>query len=99
VPEAYRYFGANIAGKVLEVLYAFRIDKQKIGYFIFDNAENNSTAIKVISAELGFNSRLRRGRCISHTLNLAAKALLFSHYFNAFEKQLTGAAALTNVDY
>ncbi|KAK6843994.1 restless-like transposase [Apiospora arundinis] len=99
VPEAHRHFGATIAGEVLDVLHAFGIDKKKIGYFTLDNAENNSTAMEVIGAELGFNGRLRRGRCIGHTINLAAKALLFGHHPDAFEKQLTGAVALTDADY
>jgi hypothetical protein len=41
-----------------------------------------------IGRELGFDSRLRRGRCIGHIINLAAKALLFGSSDDAFEKQL-----------
>lgn len=99
VPEACRNFGATIAGEVLEVLFAFGIGREKIGYFTLDNAENNSTAMEVIGAELGFEGRLRRGRCIGHTINLAAKALLFGHHPDAFEQQLTGALPLTDYEY
>ncbi|KAI8411233.1 hypothetical protein FOFC_07827 [Fusarium oxysporum] len=71
----------------------------KIGYFTLDNAENNDTAMEVIGAELGFDGRLRRGRCISHTINLSAKALLFGKNANAFEQQLSGAEALSDTEY
>ena len=90
VPEAHRHAGINIASEVLEVLHAFGIDNKKIGYFTLENAENNSTAMEVIGGELGFEGRLRRGRCIGHTINLAAKALLFGSHPDAFEMQLDG---------
>jgi hypothetical protein len=60
VPEAYRHFGTTIAGEVLEVLHTFGIERNKIGYFTLDNAENNSTAMEVIGGELGFNGRQQR---------------------------------------
>jgi hypothetical protein len=55
--------------------------------------------MEVIGAELGFNGRLRRGRCIGHTINLSAKALLFGRNTNAFEQQLSGAEALSDTEY
>ncbi|EXK75729.1 hypothetical protein FOQG_19506 [Fusarium oxysporum f. sp. raphani 54005] len=77
VPEAHRHFGSTIGGEVLDVLHALGVSPEKIGYFALDNAENNDTAMEVIGAELGFDGRLRRGRCIGHIINLSAKALLF----------------------
>ncbi|KAG4272711.1 hypothetical protein FPRO04_14627, partial [Fusarium proliferatum] len=55
--------------------------------------------MEVIGAELGFDGRLRRGRCIGHTINLSAKALLFGKNANAFEQQLSGAEALSDTEY
>jgi hypothetical protein len=75
------------------------VGPEKIGYFTLDNAENNDTAMEVIGAELGFDGRLRRGRCIGHTLNLSAKALLFGKNADAFEQQLSGAEALSDTEY
>jgi hypothetical protein len=49
----------------------------KIGYAVLDNAKNNDTAMEELGKRLGFDGRRRRGRCIGHTLNLFAKALLF----------------------
>ncbi|KAG7413158.1 hypothetical protein Forpi1262_v003836 [Fusarium oxysporum f. sp. raphani] len=91
VPEAHRHFGSTIGGEVLDVLHTLGVSPEKIGYFTLDNAENNDTAMEVIGAELGFDGRLRRGRCFGHTINLSAKALLFGKNADAFEQQLSGA--------
>ena len=98
-PEAHRHFGSTIGGEVLDVLHTLGVGPEKIGYFTLDNAENNDTAMEVIGAELGFDGRLRRGRCIGHTINLSAKALLFGKNADAFEKQLSGAEALSDTEY
>ncbi|RKK11240.1 hypothetical protein BFJ67_g18109 [Fusarium oxysporum f. sp. cepae] len=55
--------------------------------------------MEVIGAELGFDGRLRRGRCIGHTINLSAKALLFGKNADVFEQQLSGAEALSDTEY
>ncbi|RKK17382.1 hypothetical protein BFJ66_g17913 [Fusarium oxysporum f. sp. cepae] len=91
--------GSTIGGEVLDVLHTLGVGPEKIGYFTLDNAENNDTAMEVIGAELGFDGRLRRGRCIGHTINLSAKALLFGKNADAFEQQLSGAEALSDTEY
>jgi hypothetical protein len=53
----------------------------------------------VIGGELGFDGRKRRGRCFGHILNLSAKALLFGSNPEAFENQLSGAAALSETEH
>ncbi|OAQ58922.1 restless-like transposase [Purpureocillium lilacinum] len=93
-----RHFGHNIAAEILDVLDAYGI-QDRIGYFTLDNAESNDTAIEVIGGELGFVGSTRRGRCFGHTLNLSAKALLFGHKVEAFEEQLSGAAALSEAEH
>ncbi|RKK68471.1 hypothetical protein BFJ71_g17788 [Fusarium oxysporum] len=55
--------------------------------------------MEVIGGELGFVGSTRRGRCFGHTLNLSAKALLFGHNVEAFEEQLSGAAALSEAEH
>ncbi|KAF6524810.1 hypothetical protein HZS61_010605 [Fusarium oxysporum f. sp. conglutinans] len=99
VPEAHRHFGSTIGGEVLDVLHTLGVSPEKIGYFTLDNAENNDTAMEVIGAELGFDGRLRRGRCIGHIINLSAKALLFGKNADAFEQQLSSAEALSDTEY
>ncbi|KAG6979451.1 hypothetical protein FOFC_17288 [Fusarium oxysporum] len=104
VPEAHRHFGFTIGGEVLDVLHTLGVGPEKIGYFTLDNAENNDTAMEVIGGELGFDGRLRRGRCIGHTINLSAKALsakalLFGKNADAFEQQSSSAEALSDTEY
>ncbi|KAI1865935.1 uncharacterized protein JN550_007913 [Neoarthrinium moseri] len=99
IPEAVRHTGSCIGAEVLDIIDVFGI-KHKTGYFTLDNAASNDVAAEVIGAELGFDGRLRRGRCIGHTINLSAKALLFGKTDDAaFEQQLSGAEALNEVDW
>jgi hypothetical protein len=99
VPELRtRHSGHNIAAEILDVLDAYGIH-DRIGYFTWDNAESNDRAMEVIGGELGFLGSTRRGRCFGHTLNLSAKALLFGHNVEAFEEQLSGAAALSEAEH
>jgi hypothetical protein len=93
-----RYSRHNIAAEILDVLDAYGIH-DRIGYFTLDNAESNDRAMEVIGGELGFLGSTRRCRCFGHTLNLSAKALLFGHNIEAFEEQLSGAAALSEAEH
>jgi hypothetical protein len=79
-----------VADQILAILSAFSINPSQIGYFTFNNAESNITAIIAIDTALEFNGKFRRGRYISHIINLAAKALLFRNNPDAFEEQLDG---------
>jgi hypothetical protein len=85
MPKASRHFGNIIAAVILNVINAYKIS-DKIGYFTLDNAKNNITAVAIIGEELEFDGRRRRSRCIGHTINLAAKALLFGKNSDAFEE-------------
>jgi hypothetical protein len=98
MPEAFCYFGKIIAAVILGIINAYNIN-DKIGYFTLDNAENNITAVAIIGEELGFDGRRRRGRCIGHIINLAAKALLFGKNPNAFEEQFNGRLPMTIIEY
>jgi hypothetical protein len=93
------HFGTLIAGEILAVLDAFGIPPEKIGYFTLDNAENNTTTMVAIGERLGFDGRLRRGRCIGYTINLAARALLFGNNPDAFEAQLDGTSPINHAGY
>lgn len=75
--------GENIAEILQEVLDDYSI-VENLGVFVCDNASNNDTAIAAILNDDNIGSR--RGRCLGHTLNLAAKAFLFGRDVEAFEK-------------
>jgi hypothetical protein len=99
IPELIKHTGSSISGEIIAVLQSFGITPERVGYFTLDNAENNTTVMVAIGQKLGFDGKLRRGRCIGHIVNLAAKALLFENDPNAFEKQLDGTSPLNNADY
>jgi hypothetical protein len=52
-----------------------------------------------IGRELGFDGRLRRGRCIGHIINLVVKILLFGSFDGAFEQQPDGISAMSDNKY
>jgi hypothetical protein len=61
----------------------FKIDSKILGV-VCDNAKNNSTMIKHLSAKLkhtSFPGEPSRVQCFAHTINLVVKAILsqFSH--------------------
>jgi hypothetical protein len=79
----------NIAEAILPILKQM-ISKERLGFFIGDNAGTNNTAIRIILAHLlpklkDLNSR--RIRCLRHITKLAAKASLFRKDADAFEEE------------
>lgn len=98
LPEVGRHMGTRIADEVCKILEAFGVE-DKVGYAVLDNASNNDTAMEAVGGQLGFLGHSRRCRCIGHTINLAAKALLFGHNPDAFEELLSGERAFTKDEY
>ena len=72
--------GENIAASVLKVIKEYRI-RDRIGFFVLDNAGSNDTAVEHILCslypEMSNEARKRRRlRCLLHVTNLVAKAFL-----------------------
>ena len=70
--------GENQADVLEEVLQSYGLD-QKVGYFVSDNASSNSLAVKYLlqAIQPGIaDAASRRLRCLGHSINLAAQALL-----------------------
>lgn len=93
-----KHTGPNIAAEILDVIESYQI-QHKIGYFTLDNAKNNDTAMEIIGAELGFVGSRRRWRCFGHILNISAKAILFGHDADAFERRVSGGEPLTEAEH
>jgi hypothetical protein len=74
IPELIKHSGNIIGGEVIAFLCVFGIPSEKIGYFTFYNAENNTIAMVAIGQKLGFDGRLHRGRCIGHIINVTARS-------------------------
>ena len=74
----------------------FEIDP-KLGVFISDNATNYDSAYRALARRFRLNEseNLRRSRCLSHIINLAAQAFIYGREDEAFiieaeqTKQLT----------
>jgi hypothetical protein len=81
--------GENIAEAIIPILKQM-ISKERLGFFIGDNAGINDTAIRIILAHLLPNLKdpdSRRVKCLGHIINLAAKAFLFGKDADAFEEK------------
>jgi hypothetical protein len=98
IPEIGRHVGTVVADEVYDIFKEFEIEN-KIGYAVLDNASNNDTAMARLGQLLGFHGLQRRGRCIGHTINLSANALLFGDDVYAFEAQLNGGAPMTQSEH
>jgi hypothetical protein len=86
LPQAHT--GAEIGGALTSRLNFWNLSGRQVGCFVADNASVNDVAIKQVLEVLipGIKEPLqRRGRCIGHIVNLAAKAYLFGEDVDAFE--------------
>jgi hypothetical protein len=63
--------GKAIAANVLAVIDDYDL-RDKVGFFVLDNALNNDTAVAILGEMLQFDPKVRRLRCVGHILNLVA---------------------------
>jgi hypothetical protein len=82
-----------IAANVLAVINDYNL-RDKVGFFVLDNASSNDTAVAVLRETLQFNPKVRRLRCVGHILNLVAQQLLFGSDFEKFEGEVARVANL-----
>ena len=82
-----KHCGDNIAEVVSKTLQAFSVDKQRVGYFVLDNATNNDTAMAALGDEYGFYAPHRRLRCACHILNLGAQTIIWGRDRESFENK------------
>ena len=92
--------GKNIAEEIIEILKSYDI-RDKIGYFILDNATNNNTTMVAIAKHFNLPGKglPHRVHYISHIINLIIKALLFSTSYKAFKDKLPRVQALNIASY
>ena len=80
-----RHSGENMANIFLEVLSEFAF-RNKLGYFVMDNADNNDTMLRAISKDfedvdgISFHPQDHRLRRISHIINISDQAYLFGRH-------------------
>ena len=79
--------GANIASIVSSTLQDFKIDGERLGYFVLDNATNNDTAVEVMADKFDFFAPHRRLRCTCHIINLVAQTVIWGKDRDIFENE------------
>ncbi|KAI2483714.1 hypothetical protein Ptr902_06031 [Pyrenophora tritici-repentis] len=77
--------GEAIAETIIKTLEAYSITREKLGYFVLDNAANNNTAIAAVARAYDFDAAHRRLRCGPHTLNLVGQAIIFGADKEAYD--------------
>lgn len=102
--------GANQAAIIIDVITEDFNFPQKLGYFVGDNVESNDLAVRHVLHEIwpldSFyadysiphpKEHQHRLRCITHILNLVAKAFLFGKDGNSLELEDTDGTEETQV--
>ena len=91
--------GKNQAKSILPVLEEYSL-KEKLGYFITDNASSNDTCVTEIVETLrpDLNAGNQRLRCMGHIINLIAKALLFGNKSETFEADVAVAEGVRDFE-
>lgn len=82
-----RHLGVNLAETIGGVISDYNLE-DKLGFFITDNADSNSTCLDAMALEFGFDKEQRWIHCVCHVMNLVAQAVLFGKDSDAFEKEL-----------
>jgi hypothetical protein len=80
--------GENIAQGVASIIQEFGL-KERIGYFVLDNAANNDKAIQTLGTIFNFDPVKRRLRCAAHIVNLVAIQIMYGKDLEAFETETT----------
>jgi hypothetical protein len=93
IEMTHRHDGKAIAANVLAVIDDYDL-RDKVGFFVLDNASSNDTAVKILGETLQFDPQVRRLRCVGHILNLVAQQLLFGSDFEKFEGEIARVANL-----
>jgi len=60
----------NYVEVIGNVFDTFKIIKERLGYFVTDNAYINNTCLNYLVVKFGFNKAYRRTRCTYYILNL-----------------------------
>lgn len=91
--------GKNQARSILPILEEYSL-KEKLGYFITDNASSNDTCVTEIIETLqpDLDAHGRRLRCMGHIINLITKAFLFGNKSETFEVYIAVAEGINDLE-
>lgn len=88
LPEIHGHTGEEQARALRLVLNDYGIDKDKLGWFVLDNASNNDTALLELQKAIEFDPQKKGLRCAGHIINLAVYAFLCGKDPASFERQM-----------
>ena len=74
---------------ISNVLNTFKITKERLSYFITNNAYTNNTCLDYLAVKFSFNKAYRYARCAYHILNLVTQQLIFGKNKKAFKNKDT----------
>ena len=77
LPVISNHSGTEQARVLLILLKDYRIDHDKLGWFVLDNATNNDTTLEKLSKSIPFDPQKKRLRYAEHIINLAAHSFLY----------------------
>ena len=91
--------GKNQTKFILSILMKYSL-KEKLGYFITDNASSNDICVMQIveTLRLDLNISNQRFQYMGHIINSIAKALLFSNKSETFEADLAIAEGVRDIE-
>lgn len=91
--------GKNQARSIIPVLEEYSL-KEKLGYFITDNASSNDTCVTEIIETLrpDLDANNQRLRCMGHIINLIAKAFLFGNRSETFGADIAVAEGVSDLE-
>jgi hypothetical protein len=77
--------GENMGSLLIEIINDFDL-KERLGYFITDNASSNDTCVHhILTSLLPDLTETQRTHCFGHILNLACGSYLYGHDPDSFE--------------
>ncbi len=87
-PEIHGHTGEKQARALRLVLNDYGVSKDKLGWFVLDNASNNDTVLLELQKTIEFDPQKNRLRCAGHIINLTVYAFLYGKDPALFEMQM-----------
>ena len=82
-----QHLGINYTEVISNVLNIFKIIKERLSYFITNNAHINNTCLNYLAVKFSFNKAYRRTYYAYYILNLVTQQLIFSKNKKAFKNK------------
>ncbi len=88
LPEIHGQTGKEQARALRLVINDYGVSKDKLRWFVLDNASNNDTALLELQKTIEFDPQKKRLRCAGHITNLAVYVFLYGKDPASFERRM-----------